>query len=139
MRRKLIPIASFHVGDAGECVAANSGKNPTVRRTRPACLRIENAVCLPNTGVGQPVPYTARDPTRKPESRSENGCTSAKLSEAERIFLVPSSDTENLSRVRVHVLYKRAEIPANKAVPALAVSVTYRKQERAANPGSTHR
>ena len=38
---------------------------------------------------------------------------------------------------RVQALYKRAEIPANKVVPAIAVSVTYRKQEKAANPGST--
>jgi hypothetical protein len=36
---------------------------------------------------------------------------------------------------RVHVLYKRPEIPANKVVPAIAVSVTYRKQEKAENPG----
>jgi len=34
-------------------------------------------------------------------------------------------------------LYKRAEISANTAIPALAVSVTYSKQEKAANPGST--
>ena len=45
--------------------------------------------------------------------------------------------TENLRQIRVHVLYKRPEIPANKVVPAIAVSVTYRKQEKAANPGST--
>jgi hypothetical protein len=38
--------------------------------------------------------------------------------------------------LRVHVLYKRAEIPANKAIPAFAVSVTYRKRLKAANPGS---
>ncbi len=31
------------------------------------------------------------------------------------------------SQIRVHVLYKRPEIPANKAIPAFAVSVTYRK------------
>jgi hypothetical protein len=40
------------------------------------------------------------------------------------------------SRAHVHVLYKWPEIPANKAVPAIAVSVTYRKHEKAANPGS---
>jgi hypothetical protein len=39
--------------------------------------------------------------------------------------------------VRVHVLYKRPEIPANKVVPGIAVSVTYSKQEKAANTGST--
>jgi hypothetical protein len=27
----------------------------------------------------------------------------------------------------VHVLYKRADIPANKAIPVFAVSVTYSK------------
>jgi hypothetical protein len=37
---------------------------------------------------------------------------------------------------RVQALYKRAEIPANKVVPAIAVSVTYSKQEKAANTGS---
>ena len=37
----------------------------------------------------------------------------------------------------VHVLYKRLEIPAKKAVPAIAVSVTYSKQVKAANTGST--
>ena len=39
-------------------------------------------------------------------------------------------------RICVHVLYKRAEIPANTSLPAIAVSVTYRKQEKAANTGS---
>ena len=43
----------------------------------------------------------------------------------------------NVGEIRVHVLYKRLEIPANKVVPAIAVSVTYRKQEEAANTGST--
>src|SRR5262249_1639795 len=37
---------------------------------------------------------------------------------------------------RVQILYKRGEIPANKVVPAIAVSVTYRKHEKAENPGS---
>jgi len=37
---------------------------------------------------------------------------------------------------RVHLLYKRPEIPANMANYALAVSATYRKLEKAANPGS---
>jgi len=34
-------------------------------------------------------------------------------------------------------LYKRAEIPANAVIRAVAVSVIYRKQEKAANTGST--
>ena len=34
-------------------------------------------------------------------------------------------------------LYKRPEIPANTKIREIAVSVTYRKQEKAANPGST--
>jgi hypothetical protein len=33
-------------------------------------------------------------------------------------------------------LYKRPEIPANTAIPAIALSVTYRKHKKAANPGS---
>ena len=37
---------------------------------------------------------------------------------------------------RVHVLYKRAEIPANTGVLAIAVSVTCRKPEKAENTGS---
>jgi hypothetical protein len=41
------------------------------------------------------------------------------------------------SSARVHVLYKRPAIPAKTSVPAIAVSVTYRKQERVVNPGST--
>jgi len=41
------------------------------------------------------------------------------------------------SRAHVHVLYKRPEIPANTAIPAFADSATYRRQEMAANPGST--
>ena len=40
------------------------------------------------------------------------------------------------SQIRVHVLYKRPEIRANTGVPAFAISVSYRKQEKAANPGS---
>jgi hypothetical protein len=36
----------------------------------------------------------------------------------------------------VHVLYKRLEIPANHVLPAIAVSVTYRKHEKVENPGS---
>jgi uncharacterized protein GlcG (DUF336 family) len=39
-------------------------------------------------------------------------------------------------KVRVHVLYKRPEIAADKAIPAIAVSVTCRKHKSAANPGS---
>lgn len=45
-------------------------------------------------------------------------------------------NTENVGQVPVQILYKRAEIPANKMVPAIAVSVTYSKQEKAANTGS---
>ena len=37
---------------------------------------------------------------------------------------------------RVHVLYKRPEIPANTGNPAFANSVTYRKRENPANTGS---
>jgi hypothetical protein len=39
--------------------------------------------------------------------------------------------------IRVHVLYKRPEIPANKGLPAFALSVTCSKRKRAANTGST--
>jgi len=42
----------------------------------------------------------------------------------------------NVAQIRVHVLYKRPEIPANSAVRAIAISVTYRKHEKAENPGS---
>jgi hypothetical protein len=38
---------------------------------------------------------------------------------------------------RVHVLYKPPEIPANGVIPAIAVSVTYRKHEKAGNTGSS--
>src|ERR1700756_306952 len=48
----------------------------------------------------------------------------------------PPSNTE-FGQIRVHVLYKRAEIPAKTVIPAIAVSVTYRKQESLANTGST--
>src|SRR5258708_37919098 len=47
----------------------------------------------------------------------------------------PSSNSE-LGQIRVHVLYKRAEIPAKTVIPAIALSVTYRKQESLANTGS---
>jgi hypothetical protein len=47
----------------------------------------------------------------------------------------PSSNSE-LGQVRVHVLYKRGEIPAKTVIPAIALSVTYRKQESPANTGS---
>ena len=43
-----------------------------------------------------------------------------------------------LGQFCVHSLYKRPEIPAKKAIPAFAVSLTYRKHEKAANPGSIH-
>ena len=48
----------------------------------------------------------------------------------------PSSNSE-LGQIRVHVLYKRAEIPAKTVIPAIALSVTYREQESPANTGST--
>jgi len=41
---------------------------------------------------------------------------------------MPSSNTE-FGQIRVHVLYKRAEIPAKTVIPAIALLVTYRKQE----------
>ena len=40
------------------------------------------------------------------------------------------------AHIRVHVLYKWTEIPANTPIPAIAVSVTYRKQKKPANTGS---
>src|SRR5215469_9781188 len=39
----------------------------------------------------------------------------------------PSGNTETLAQVRVDVLYKRAEIPANISIPEFVVSVTRRK------------
>ena len=47
----------------------------------------------------------------------------------------PSSNTE-FGQIRVHVLYKWAEIPAKTVIPAIALSVTYRKRWRVPNPGS---
>jgi len=47
----------------------------------------------------------------------------------------PSSNSE-LGQIRVHVLYKRAAIPAKTVIPAIALSVTYRKREKSADPGS---
>jgi hypothetical protein len=41
-----------------------------------------------------------------------------------------------VGQVPVHVLYKRPEIPAKTVIPAIALSVTYRKQESLANTGS---
>lgn len=49
---------------------------------------------------------------------------------------VPSRNSETVGQVCVHVLYKPAEIPAIKPVPAIPVSVTYRKHEKAQNRGS---
>ena len=43
---------------------------------------------------------------------------------------------KTVGQVPVHVLYKRPEIAADKAIPAIAVSVTYSKHETAANTGS---
>ena len=34
------------------------------------------------------------------------------------------SNTESFTHVRVHVLYKRPEIPANASIPAFVLSVT---------------
>jgi single-strand DNA-binding protein len=48
----------------------------------------------------------------------------------------PSSNIEMLFSARVQVLKKRPEIPANKVVSAIAFSVTYSKQEKAANTGT---
>jgi len=39
-------------------------------------------------------------------------------------------------KVRVHILYKQAEIRANTTIPAIVVSVTYRKHDKLANTGS---
>jgi hypothetical protein len=41
-----------------------------------------------------------------------------------------------MSELRVHILYKRDEIPAKLLIPEFAVSVTYRKQEKAESPSS---
>src|ERR1700733_11683441 len=43
---------------------------------------------------------------------------------------------KTVGQVRLHVLYKRPDFLAHSAIPAIAVSVTYRKHETAANPGS---
>jgi hypothetical protein len=43
---------------------------------------------------------------------------------------------QSRQQLHVQILYKRPEIPANCALPAFAVSATYRKQEKAENPGS---
>jgi hypothetical protein len=40
-------------------------------------------------------------------------------------------------QIHVQILYRQAEIPANDLVPAIAVSATYTKHEKAENPGST--
>src|SRR5215831_15860617 len=50
--------------------------------------------------------------------------------------VLASQTLKTFGQFRVHVLYKRPEIPANTAIPAFAVSVTYRKQEELGNPGS---
>src|SRR6516164_11815255 len=49
---------------------------------------------------------------------------------------MPRKTAKTSGQFRVHVLYKRPEIPAHEVVPAIAVSVTYRKHENAENPGS---
>ena len=44
--------------------------------------------------------------------------------------------TPGLRRRRVQILYKGPEIPANTVIPEFALSVTYRKYQKAENPGS---
>ena len=44
--------------------------------------------------------------------------------------------TPNLAKSLYTFYNKRAEIPANKLIPAIAFSVTCRKHEKAANTGS---
>src|ERR1022692_2292630 len=58
-------------------------------------------------------------------------------SEADVYPWSPLATPKIFGQVRVHVLYKRAEIPANTAILAFAISVSYREQEKAANTGST--
>ena len=41
-----------------------------------------------------------------------------------------------VGQIAVQILYKRPEIPANNLVLAIAISATYRKHEKAENPGS---
>jgi len=53
-----------------------------------------------------------------------------------RTYITCPPETLKTSAKFVHVLYKRAEIPANSTLRAIAVSVTYGKQENAANTGS---
>ena len=45
-----------------------------------------------------------------------------------RFLRLSPQTAKTFGQFRVHVLYKRPEIPANKVVPAIAVSVTYSKQ-----------
>ena len=58
---------------------------------------------------------------------------SAWLFDRDSAVRFPALQAWRTSQMRVRVLYKRAEIPANKVIPALAVSATYRRQEKAAN------
>ena len=51
-------------------------------------------------------------------------------------FRLRSPHFGNVAQIRVHVLYRRPEIPANKVVPAIAGSVTYRNHEKVENTGS---
>src|SRR5262249_16330479 len=44
--------------------------------------------------------------------------------------------TPGLRRRRVQILYKGPEIPANTVIPEFALSLTYRRYEKAENPGS---
>jgi hypothetical protein len=72
--------------------------------------------------------------TRNPGVRS--AAEESRSMKAPLLSGCPSSNSE-LGRIRVHVLYKRAEIPAKTVIPAIALSVTYRKQASPANTGST--
>jgi hypothetical protein len=48
----------------------------------------------------------------------------------------PPATLKTFGQFRVHVLYKLPEIPANTVIPEFAVSVTYRKHEKAENTSS---
>ena len=52
------------------------------------------------------------------------------------MFAVLDQRDQSRQQLLVQILYKRPEIPANCALPAFAVSATYRKQEKAENTGS---
>jgi len=54
-----------------------------------------------------------------------------------RVWIPASSTRNQLAKIRVQIFYKRPEIPANTVVLAIAFSVTWRKHEKAENPGLT--